>query len=286
MKIIIVFILFIALFPSCQKNIQVEAPTPIEVAENRNNISYGSDPLQKMDIYLPAKRSSDSTRTIIMVHGGAWSSGDKGDFQPYVPVLQQRFKDYAIANINYRLATLTANHFPVQEEDMKAAVDFLLKNSSAYHISPNFILLGASSGGHQVTLQAYKYPQPKIRAVIDFFAPVNMISMYQSAAPGSINQLAIQSLVGGSPDTNPNGYQQSSPLTFVSPLSPPTIILHGGMDALVNISQSVALKNKLDSMGVPSQLVVYPAEGHTIWPDAVMKDAFDRIESFIKANVH
>ena len=46
-------------------------------AETKMDLAYGNDALQKMDVYLPAGRSADSTRVIVMIHGGAWAEGDK-----------------------------------------------------------------------------------------------------------------------------------------------------------------------------------------------------------------
>lgn len=285
MKQLLVSLLWILLVVSCKKNGEEISKSPILAGQNLYDIAYGSNPLQKMDVYLPEGRSTDSTPMMILIHGGAWSSGDKADFNQFVPILQQRFKGYAFANMNYRLATSANNHFPAQEQDMKAAVDFLVQKSFSYHFSNNFILLGASSGGHQATLQAYKYPQPRIRAVIDFFAPVDMKELFDDATPGSLNQLAIQILVGGTPTSNPLSYEQSSPVHFVTALSPPTIILHGDMDAIVKVSQSRSLKNQLDKMGVANELVIYPGMGHAIWPTDIMNDAFMRIETFVKAHV-
>jgi len=36
---------------------------------------YGPDPLHKLDVYLPNK--PDKAPVIVMLHGGAWQSGDK-----------------------------------------------------------------------------------------------------------------------------------------------------------------------------------------------------------------
>lgn len=54
--------------------------TPSVAAKTMLNESYGTDPLQKMDIYLPANRSVTATKVIIMIHGGGWTGGDKSDF--------------------------------------------------------------------------------------------------------------------------------------------------------------------------------------------------------------
>ena len=91
--------------------------------------------------------------------------------------------------------------------------------------------------------------------------------------------------MGGTPVSNPNLYEQSSPIRFVTATSPPTILFHGALDNLVNVSQAMLLKNKLESLGVSNQLVIYPNEGHGLWPDPIMNDVYSKIETFIKANV-
>src|SRR6188508_2236895 len=136
---------FVLVITSCQKENEITPDLAIP-AETLNNVSYGSDAAQKMDIYLPAGRKTDSTKLVIMVHGGAWLEGDKNDFAPYVTILKQRLPGYAIANINYRLATTSGNFFPTQENDMKAAIDFLLQKTGDYAISQKIVLLGASAG--------------------------------------------------------------------------------------------------------------------------------------------
>jgi len=274
------------LLVACSKNQTDQLPDANLTAQQYNDLSYGSDPSQKMDVYLPAGRSTDSTRMIVMVHGGAWTLGDKADFNAYVAILKQRLPKYAIANINYRLASTTSNHFPSQEEDMKAVMQFLQQHADAYHISKKFVLLGASAGAHMALLQAYKYPTPVVLAVVDFFGPSDLVDMYNSMAPGSMNQFAMQLLLNGTPATNAAAYAQSSPINFITTQSPPTIILHGEADSLVNISQSVSLKNKLLTFGVITQMVSYPGVGHEIWPDPIMHDAFDKVEMFIRQNVH
>ncbi|HEY0356865.1 MAG TPA: prolyl oligopeptidase family serine peptidase, partial [Flavisolibacter sp.] len=276
----VLLLLFIALV-SCQRETNMPLPV-VTPAQTLIGVSYGSDPKQNMDLYLPAGRT-DTTRLIILVHGGAWMGGDKSEMTQYVSILQQRLPGYAIANINYRLANALTNHFPTQETDMKAAVDFLVMKGSEYKISQKFVLLGASSGAHLALLQAYKYSSPKIKAVVDFFGPVNLTELYNNTTdPTSL--MAFQILLGGTPATNQAMYLQSSPIEFVNAQSPPTIIFHGEDDILVPLEQSIELKNKLQLSGVTQQLVTYPNHGHDIWPAATINDAFDKIEVFIKDN--
>jgi acetyl esterase/lipase len=271
---------------ACQKNVGGDNPTDPAAAKTMMNVAYGSDAAQKMDIYLPAGRTTASTKVMVMIHGGAWASGDKSDFDAYVDSLKRRMPEYAICNINYRLFNGTTNTFPAQENDVKAAVEFVYSKRSEYLISEKFVLLGASAGGHLALLQGYKYPSPvKPKAIVDFFGPTDMTDLYNNPASPMIPQSAVASIMGGTPATNATLYQQSSPITFVTAQSPPTIILHGGTDPLVSPNQSVMLDAKLQTMGVVHQYVFYPTEGHS-WVGPNLVHSFNAVQAFLTANVN
>lgn len=254
-------------------------------AQTLSNVSYGTDAAQKMDVYLPANRTTASTKVMIIIHGGAWSSGDKSDLNIFIDTLKKRQPDYAIFNINYRLSTGAANLFPTQENDVKAAIDFIYNKRNDYIISDKFVLNGQSAGGHLALLHAYKYTTPvKIKAVIDFFGPTDMVDLYNN--PGLVPSATVALIVGATPTSNPALYQQSSPINFVTAQCSPTIILQGGADPLVNATtQSLALKNKLITAGVTNQYVFYPTGGHGDWNAATFTDAFNNIQAFLAANV-
>lgn len=269
---------------SCEKEGGVLTPivtAPVLAADTMFNVSYGTDPLQKMDIYLPKGRTASFTKVIILIHGGSWSSGDKNDMLPFVDSLKRRMKDYAVVNVNYRLATLSGNNtFPTQENDIKTAVEYLNSKRTEYNISPKFVMAGVSAGAHLALLQAYKYPSPiKIKAVVDLFGPNDMTAMYNNPAPMS-PPAAIAILMNGTPTTNLTLYQYSSPLLFVTTTTPPTIVLHGGADQVVQPSQATALRDKLTLNGVPNRYVFYPTEGHG-WYGANLADSFNKIQDFL-----
>jgi len=274
------FLLCCLVFLGCRKDDLTPLPE-----QTMQNIAYGTDAAQKMDIYLPAGRNFSPSKVIIIIHGGAWNQGDKADFTSYVDTLKRRLPDYAIFNINYRLATGTNNFFPAQENDIKAAVDFIYSKRLEYDISDKYVLLGASAGGHLALLQTYKYSTPvKIKAVVDFFGPTELADMYNNP-PNPFIPLLLQQVTGGTPITHATLYQQSSPLNFTTAQSSPTIILQGGLDIVVSPSQALLLNNRLQSLGVIHEYVFYPAEGHG-WFGANLTDSFDKIALFLAANVN
>jgi acetyl esterase/lipase len=277
--------LFCLLFiVGCQKENGTGGDNP-STSQTHTNVSYGSDPQQKMDVYLPVNRTEASTKVIVLIHPGAWASGDKTDFNEYVDTLKKRIPDYAIFNINYRLANAVVNHFPIQENDVKAALQFIVDKSSEYKISQKIVLLGASAGGHLALLQGYKYTSPvKVKAIIDFFGPTDLVGMHDHPVdPTTVPGLEI--LLGGTPASSATMYQQSSPINFVTAQSPPTMILQGGLDPLVPVEQATSLNTKLQTMGVVHQYLFYPTEGHG-WLGANLTNSFDAIQVFLAANVN
>ena len=282
---LLIFTLVVFIFSCKKENNPNPGPSPVP-EKTELNVAYGTDGAQKMDVYLPANRNPSATKVIILIHGGGWSSGDKSDFTVFVDTLKRRLPGYAVFNINYRLATGPVNLFPTQENDVKAAIDFIYSKRNEYSISDKFVLLGASAGGHLSLLQAYKYLTPvKIKAVVDFYGPTDLVDMYNYPASIFAPPAALAAVIGATPSTNLALYQQSSPINFVTAQSPPTIILQGGVDVLVSPSQSATLNNKLQTSGVIHQYVFYPTENHG-WTGANLTDSFDKIAVFLNTHVN
>lgn len=284
-KLLIAVLVTATLF-SCNKDTPGTGTVTI-AAQTTLDVAYGSDAKQKMDIYLPANRSVTTTKILILIHGGGWVQGDKSDFTASIDTLKKRLPGYAIFNINYRLAALpSTNTFPSQEMDVKAAVEFIYGNRASYLVGDKVVLMGGSAGGHLALLQAYKYRSlVKVKAVVDYFGPTDMVDMYNN--PGAGSQLGIAALMSGTPTSNPGLYQSSSPIQFVDALNCPTIILQGSADPLVNATrQSQALATKLTLFNVVNQYVLYPGLGHgDTWLPATYTDSYDKVVVFLAANV-
>lgn len=272
------------LFTACNRAEQPVEALPVAKAHTVTNVSYGKDSLQRMDVYLPAGRSSSTTPSLILIHGGGWNGGSKAEFVPYLDTLKRRLPDYALFNLDYRLVA-NGHLFPAQELDVKVAVEQIAAKAGEYNIHPDkLVLLGFSAGGHLSLLQGYKYQAPQIKAVVDFFGPTDLLAMYNNPWHQLV-PYALQMVTGATPQTNSDIYRSSSPVNFITPQSPPTLILHGGNDEVVNVSQSRLLKQKLDAAGVANELIVYPTERHG-WYGTKLTHSFDKVQQFLKQHVH
>lgn len=114
------------------------------------DVVYGADPAQTMDVYLPP--DVKQAPVIMMVHGGAWKTGDKGA-RSVVHNKVKRWvkKGFIFISINNRLMP---NAKPLaQADDVRAALAFAQNHAKDWGGDPSqFILIGHSAGAHLVSL--------------------------------------------------------------------------------------------------------------------------------------
>jgi len=248
-------------------------------------MSYGFDPAQTLDAYLPANRNHSVTKLLAIIHGGGFNSGSKDDLNVYINAMQQLLPDYAVFNIDYRMATSRKTLFPTQENDVNTALQFIIRNSKAWFVSQKLVLLGISAGGTLALLQGYKYTFPVIpKAIVSFFGPTDLRELFVSSS-NPLVPLTLLQVTGKTPDDDSRIYADSSPINFVTANSPPTILFQGGLDPIVDADQAVALQAKLKAAEVTNQYVLYPEEGHG-WQGSNLRDSFDRIKAFLSAYVN
>jgi acetyl esterase/lipase len=277
--LIVLFVFIGIAFASCSKKDSTNGGNlPLDLsAKTLPDVSYGSSNQQKMDIYLPADRSVTSTKVLVLIHGGAWAEGDKGDFNIYIDTLKKRLPGWAIININYRLYNLINNRFPTQENDVKSAVNFIYNNRSYYTISEKWVLLGASAGGHLAMLQGYKNNSViKPKAVINYFGPSDLNKLENEETDSGL-RLGMQMLFNGKET-------ESSPINFINAQTPPTLTLQGLSDNTVPPSQQQVLHAKLNAFGVSNRLELYPNEGHG-FSETTMSKTFDLVTQFLATYV-
>ena len=225
--------------------------------------AYGANPKQTMDIYLPAGRNS-STKVIVMVHGGAWVSGDKSDLNNFVTLFRVKWPTAAIVNLNYRFANGTTILYHEIMSDLKQAINTLITNKSSFQISDKLALFGNSAGGHLVLMYAYtNNKNENIKAVADLYGPsqLNDWSWLNEGIFGGTLSDWVKQLTGQA--WNEDLYKSLSPISYVTASSVPTAIFHATGDILVPVRQSQKLKEKLSLFKVPVFYKEYALGTHT-----------------------
>ncbi len=90
---------------------------------------------------------------------------------------------------------------------------------------------------------------------------------------------------GTSVYNNPSVYARSSPINFIRNVQTPTLVVVGDSDAECPAPQSYEFWHGLKTLGVKTQLVVYPGEGHSIRKPADIKDLLERTIAWFNQNL-
>ena len=83
---------------------------------------------------------------------------------------------------------------------------------------------------------------------------------------------------GASVYDDPAVYEKSSPIRFIKNVKTPTLVIVGERDAECPASQSYEFWHALKTFGVPTQLIIYPGEGHLFLEP---KNQVDRLEKTV-----
>jgi len=100
----------------------------------------------------------------------------------------------------------------------------------------------------------------------------------------SIDQWMIP-FFGASVYDDPAIYAKSSAITFIKNVTTPTLVIVGDRDGECPAPQSFEFWHALRDLGVKTQLVVYPNEGHGFRDPAHIKDRNDRILKWFNENM-
>ncbi|WP_294324398.1 alpha/beta hydrolase [uncultured Sphingomonas sp.] len=110
-------------------------------------IAYGSDAMQKVDVWLP--RQAGPHPTVLMVHGGCWQT-EVADRRLMDWVADDlRTDGYAVWNIDYRGVDRAGGGYPGTFLDAAAAADAVRDHAARFDLDPSHVVaVGHSAGGH------------------------------------------------------------------------------------------------------------------------------------------
>lgn len=249
----------------------------VELIEGLVYAEPGGRPLHA-DLYLP-KGSGSDVPVILWLHGGGWRIGDR----KLGPDLSRYFaqRGFAMASIDYRLSGEAK--FPVQIEDVLAAIRWLGEVGSEYGMDPNRIgLWGSSAGGHLAALAGARMPN-QIRAVVDGYGPIDFLQMDEhrmvmeqavedaetvrlKPTKRSTDADSPESMLLGAPINEvPEKVREANPITYVRNGMPPYLIMHGLSDVPVPAHQSELLYEALIAHGNDATLCLIPGLGHAFF---------------------
>ena len=250
--------------------LSTELPPRVRAQPAVTYARYGPREL-KLDLFRPEGEGAHPA--VLVVHGGAWITGNHEMENPFAAELARR--GYVAATIEYRLSNEAK--YPAQIHDLKAAVRFLRANAARYHVDPRRIAaVGASSGGHLVALLGAtngmkgfegdggnSQASSEVQAVVDIDGTATFVD------PGNIEKEkrgpldTNTRLIGATFEEKPEVWREASPITHVHRGSAPTLFVNSS--SYRPYQQREEMQAKLLALGIYSEMVVIPDTPHPFW---------------------
>lgn len=173
---------------------------------------------------------------------------------------------------------------PEAYSDVSRAIRHIKMHADNYGIDADRIgVTGGSAGGHLSLMIGLDSDQGKpdaddpvmrhgneVAAVVAYFPPVD-----------------LREITGPSERFPALDFEQEqaasiSPILFADPNDPPTLLIHGDADDLVNISNSVIMQQEFQKQGVVSEFITIPGAGHGFQGEDARQAAAARLAWFQK----
>ena len=226
------------------------------------NRSYGPHQRNKLDVFLPETRDTN-TATVLLLHGGAWVAGDKGgaEMKDIRNLLVN--EGFAVASMNYRYA---CGDYTKQMDDVEGAISYIRSNSQDWKINNSrFALIGLSAGGHLSLLYAHAFDEENvIRTVISVVGPADFTEpIFRQYANNYNLWWTVETLLGTTLSENLSLYEDASPVYNWS--DKPTFFIYGAQDDLVPAEHGIAMFDTLTVHGIATDTIVPPLGTHNVY---------------------
>ena len=178
----------------------------------------------------------------VVIHGGFWRARYRRDLMDSISADLAR-RGWASWNIEYRRVG-AGGGWPATFDDVAAAVDQVAVLADEHRLDPTrMVTVGHSAGGHLALWAALRHKIPagapgaaplvRPRLAVGQAAVADLRRADREGVGGS----AVSNLMGAGPDELPDRYAAGSPFELL-PAGAPMVLVHGGRDKIVPLSQS------------------------------------------------
>ena len=228
-------------------------PTHLVEMVVEHDRTYGSESLQKLDIYVPAGDKERPFEVIVFFHGGRWTYGSKEDYRFVAATFAK--ERFIVVIPDYRKYPQV--RFPVFVEDGAKALAWVSDHIAEFQGDPTKIhIVGHSAGAHIGALLAadshYLVDEGKSRSlVIHDFAGLAGPYAFTPDEPDLIDMFG--------PASN---YPNMQVPTFIDGTQPPMLLLYGNNDTAVKPANLERLEQRITQRGGCVRSRIYPGVDH------------------------
>lgn len=225
----------------------------------------GGDRELRCDVYTPPGNPTNAP-AVLLLHGGGWARGDRKQLQGYGILIGR--EGYVCIASEYRLTGESS--WPAQIHDVKAAIRWMRASAGELGIDPRRIAVEGNSAGAHLALLAAGTPNvadlegdggnpgagTEVAVAIGVYAP----TVFFHGEDRTKGATPVGALMGNA--GTPSDAAKASPLSYVGPSFPPTMLIHGTHDETVSPMASIRMYEELFRAGVPAELHMYAEQPH------------------------
>jgi dipeptidyl aminopeptidase/acylaminoacyl peptidase len=230
---------------------------------------------------------------IVNPHGGP-RSADLKNFDLYTQVLVSL--GFSVLKVNYRGSIGKGREFVeelyddwggAEQGDVVIAAEHVLDKYD-WLDDDQVVVFGGSYGGYSAYWQMVQYPD-FYEAGIAWIGLTDLEDMYENTMPHFKTELMEKYL--GTPEENPDLYEERSPVNYVENLDAPIFLIHGVNDRRVPVSQARIFSEALDEHGFEQgedgdyEYKELGEEGHASSDQAQKLRAFQAFAGFLDRRV-
>jgi acetyl esterase/lipase len=217
------------------------------------------------DVIRPTTEAHGAA-VLYMVSGGWYSrySPPQATAARFARLLAEGFTVFAV-----RHGSSPRYVIPEIVGDVRQAVRFIRHNADQWDVDPDRLgAFGGSAGGHLALMlgnasdtgdsgaeEAFMREGNRIASVVAYYPPVDLRQIARGADASTDTRfpaLNFDRAVAA----------DYSPLVHVSPDDPPTLLIHGDADELVNVSNSEIIHAAYQQHGVQTEMIILPGAAH------------------------
>ena len=220
----------------------------------------------RADVYRPLQ--SGSYPVVVQIYGGAWQRGNPDDNANFAHWLAAR--GYVVFALDYRHAPHA--HWPAQLDDIRLGLAWIRDHAAQYDADTSRVaLIGRSAGAQLALVAAYTSGPMRVRAVVSYYGPVDLVDAYQHPPhpdPLKIREVE-ETFLGGPPDGMLDAYRAASPISYATRPQPPSLLVIGSRDHIVEARYGRRLRDRLVASGTTAVLLEIP------WADHAFDEVFN-----------
>lgn len=274
-------VLLASTLAACSPLSVVNAVSPGRTVQATPALRYGEDARNMLDVYRPAAGVQHAP-VIVFFYGGNWVSGKRQDYAFVGRALAAR--GFVVVIPDYRLYPQV--RYPDFLVDGAAAVVWTVREIVAYGGDPkNVFLMGHSAGAYNAAMLALDPRWLEMQGMTR-----SMLHGWIGLA-GPYDFLPVQNATTKPVFNAPDTPSESQPLSHVSALAPPALLIAANKDNLVDPKRNTGgLAASLRAAKVPVREVYYDGVSHTTLVASLstslkkLAPTLDAVEAFVRSD--